>query len=119
MFTWAQTRIPLDMKNNLDYVLVSYYEDDCNNLQPDWAPVFQRLGDMFPNSYIGFSEVGTAIAERKEEYISRYYTLQIDHPAYVGGYFWWYFKQDMVPRTQPLWSVLDAVFATGPIPTSP
>ncbi len=37
MFTWAQNNIPADMKQGLDYVLISYYEDDCNGyhrLQP-------------------------------------------------------------------------------------
>lgn len=119
MFSWAQTRVPQAMKDGLDYVLVSYYEDDCNDLQPDWPAVFAQLGRIFPKSHIGFGEVGTTIDERKEEYINRYYRTIIDQPAFIGGYFWWYFRQDMVPKTQPLWQVLDTAFAAGPLPVVP
>jgi hypothetical protein len=27
-------------------------------------------------------------------------------PNYVGGYFWWYFAEQMVPKSQPLWTTL-------------
>lgn len=119
MFRWAQENIPYEMKQNLDYVLISYYEDDCNGLQPDWQTVFNRLGEMFPNSKIGMGEIGTKRRRKKEEYIRRYYTMKINHPRYIGGYFWWYFKQDMVPRTKSLWSVLYDVWLndSNPEPT--
>jgi hypothetical protein len=29
-------------------------------------------------------------------------------PDYVGGYFWWYFAEDMVPKTKPLFATLSA-----------
>lgn len=111
MFTWAQHNISKEMKQGLDYVLVSYYEDDCNGLQPNWVEVFNRLGEMFPNSKIGFGEVGTRYAERKSDYIRKYYSMKINHPRYVGGYFWWYFRQDMVPQSKPLWSLLNEVIS--------
>ena len=107
MFGWAATNIPADMKNGLDYVLISYYEEDCNDLRPDWPAVFARLANMFPNSKIGFGESGTTNEAEKEDYIKRYYKLDIDQPNYIGGYFWWYFVQDMVPKVKPLWQVLD------------
>jgi hypothetical protein len=107
MFTWASANVPASMKSGLDYVLVSYYEDDCNGLQPDWPTVFRKLASMFPNSKIGFGECGTAFAARKAAYVERYYNMQIDLPQYVGGYFWWYYRQDMVPYTKTLWSVLN------------
>jgi hypothetical protein len=107
MFAWAAKNIPDYMKLGLDYVLVSYYEDDCNDLQPDWPTVFAKLGQMFPNSKIGFGETGTLYSSRKEAYINRYYNMTINQPNYVGGYFWWYFKQDMVPKTKYLWGVLN------------
>ncbi|ADJ29582.1 hypothetical protein [Nitrosococcus watsonii] len=109
MFQWAESKIPSYMKQGLDYVLVSYYESDCNNLKPDWKNVFDRLGQVFPNSKLGFGEVGTAIKSQKADYLRRYYTLPINHPRYIGGHFWWYFKQDMVPKKKPLWSVLKEV----------
>lgn len=107
MFTWVQDHIPSRMLTGLDYVLVSYYEDDCKGLQPDWPAVFQRLSVIFPNSKIGFGECGTKYKDRKERYIQRYYGLHIEAPRYVGGYFWWYYSQDMVPKTKPLWAVMN------------
>jgi hypothetical protein len=62
---------------------------------------------MFPNSKIGMGEVGTRDTAKKAEYIKRYYSMKIAEPNYVGGYFWWYFRQDMVPYTKALWSVLN------------
>ncbi len=107
MFTWAEANVPVDMKTSLDYVLVSFYEDDCNGIQPDWPVVFQKVGEMFPNSKIGFGECGTVVAGQKAAYVDRYYRMKVDHPRYVGGYFWWYFAEDMVPSSQPLWHTLD------------
>ena len=117
MFTWAEANIPDRMRQGLDYVLVSYYEDDCHGLQPDWPAVFQRLAAMFPNSKIGMGECGAqkrkAPFEVKKQYIDRYYRMRIDLPNFVGGCFWWYFRQDMVPyqdasrRVNPLWQALD------------
>lgn len=108
MFTWAQANVPERMKQGLDYVFISYYEDDCNGLQPKWQEVFDRLGEMFPNSKIGIGESGTKKALSKATYINRYYRMNVNHPRFVGGYFWWYFRQDMVPMTKPLWSVLQS-----------
>ena len=114
MFTWAQANIPERMKQGLDYVLVSYYEEDCNNLKPDWNAVFQRLSTMFPQARLGFGEVGTSKAADKAAYLQRYYALKPPVPNYVGGYFWWYFKQDMVPSTKPLWTTLNQAMANTP-----
>ena len=112
MFTWVEANIPRRMLTGLDYVLVSYYEDDCKGLQPDWAPVFQRLSVMFPNSKIGFGECGSKYSNRKEPYIKRYYGLHIAAPRYVGGYFWWYYSQDMIPKTKPLWAVMNSAMGS-------
>lgn len=108
MFTWAQANIPAKMKQGLDYVLVSYYEDDCNGLQPDWNKVFNQLAQMFPTSKIGFGECGTTSSAQKATYVDRYYKMAITAPRFIGGYFWWYFAQDMVPSTKPLWTTLNA-----------
>jgi len=108
MFLWAQNNVSAAMKQGLDYVWISYYEDDCNNLQPDWPQVFQKLATMFPMAKIGFGEVGSIHADKKADYINRYYNMNINHPNYVGGYFWWYFSQDMVPMTKPLWNTINA-----------
>ena len=107
MFTWATANIPANMKSGLDYVLISYYEDDCNGLQPDWPTVFHKLAVMFPNSKIGFGETGTNNSNLKAAYINRYYNMTINEPNYIGGYFWWYGKQDFIPMTKPLWTTFN------------
>ena len=107
MFTWANANIPYRMKTGLDYVFVSYYEEDCNGLKPDWQAVFSKLSVMFPNSKIGFGEVGTSSKLKKADYLNSYYKLKITAPRYVGGHFWWYYRQDMVPHTKPLWNTLN------------
>ena len=111
MFTWANANVPSRMKQGLDYVFISYYEADCNGLKPNWPVVFQKLATMFPNSKIGFGEVGTAARAQKADYLTRYYTMKIDVPNYVGGHFWWYFRQDMVPSTKPLLSTLNSAIS--------
>jgi hypothetical protein len=95
------------MKAGLDWVLVSYYEDDCNGYQPDWQAEFDRLAAIFPSAQLGIGECGKVFPDRKLDYLTRYYSMRIDNPRYIGGYFWWYFSQDMVPSTEPLWAVLN------------
>lgn len=114
MMTWAKTNLPDRMKSGLDYVLVSYYESDCLNIVPDWQAVFDELATVFPNSKLGFGEVGTTgTTAVKEEYLRRYYSYQISTPNYIGGHFWWYFKQDMVPKSKYMWTVLAEALANN------
>jgi hypothetical protein len=109
MFRWTLENIPPSMRDSLEYVFISYYEDECNNSQLDWQAVFDSLRVLFPNSKLGIGECGTKFTEKKEEYLKRYYSMQINTPNYVGGYFWWYFRQDCVPNSKPMWKVLDNV----------
>ena len=109
MREWADRWLDDEVKNGLDYIFISYYEEDCDNYQPtlkEWKGVFSDLGKIFPNAKLGFGEVGTT-GDNKEEYLKRYYSLDIKHPRYTGGHFWWYFKQDMVPKSKPLWSTFN------------
>ena len=112
MLYWAKKYVPKRMKQNLDYVFVSFYEDSQGDIKPDWPMIFKRLATMFPNSKIGFGEVGTKYRSLKKSYIERYYKMDITQRNFVGGYFWWYFKQDMVPRSRPLWKFLNNTIAT-------
>ena len=119
MFHWAKNYVSPELKRGLKYVLISYYNDpayngrkgDClddgKKLKPQWARDFTRLGseDFFPNSKLGFGEVGTVIPGRKYSYIEEYYKTQtrnLTFPNYVGGYFWWYFEYDMVSEQTPV-----------------
>ena len=112
MLWWAKKYVPKRMKQGLDYVFVSFYEDSQGDIKPDWPMIFKRLAVMFPNSKIGFGEVGTKYRSLKKDYIKRYYKMNITQKNFVGGYFWWYFKQDMVPRSKPLWKFLNNTIAT-------
>lgn len=110
MRDWAKLQLDSSIKEGVDYVFVSYYEEDCDNHQPtqeEWEGVFTDLGNIFPHSKLGFGEVGVRQQHEKKDYLERYYTLKMKHPRFVGGYFWWYFKQDMVPKSKELWSVFE------------
>lgn len=112
MRPWAKKHLDKELKEGVEYLFISYYEEDCDNYRPslsEWEKLFGELGEMFPNSKLGFGEVGTSKPSKKADYLRRYYTLEINHPRYIGGYFWWYAKEDMVPKSKPLWSVLDEV----------
>lgn len=112
MFNWINNNISEEMKNGLDYVFFSYYEDDCEGVvhtEAEWQQVFDSLHTIFPNSKLGFGEIGTENGEKKAEYMQRYYSLDINGDYFVGGYFWWYYKEDCVPKTTALWNTLDTV----------
>ncbi len=112
MRPWAKKYLDKELKEGVEYLFVSYYEEDCDNYRPsltEWNRLFNELEEMFPNSKLGFGEVGTSNPSKKADYLKRYYTLDINASRYVGGYFWWYAKEDMVPKSKPLWSVLNKV----------
>ncbi len=115
MFAWASANVSAAMRNGLDYLLVSYYADDCGGYQPgdsEWTRVFARLHRMFPRARLGFGEVGTHqgdTAATKLATLNRYYRLRIGVPGYIGGCFWWYYAEDMLPyQHNPLWDALAA-----------
>jgi hypothetical protein len=118
MLTWVSANVPARMLTGLDYVLVSYYEGDCGapRALSDWPGIFAELHQIFPNAGVGFGEVGSVDQNGNDvndptvagPYLQKYYGLQISVPSYVGGYFWWYFAEDMVPKTQPLFATLSA-----------
>jgi len=110
MFRWVDERVKQDLKDNSDYVLLSYYQDQCNDYWPDWNEVFHEVAKRFPGKKLGFGEVGTAKGD-KQAFLKRYYPLKVDVPGYMGGYFWWFFNQDMLPKTRPLWQSIHDVIA--------
>lgn len=112
-----------NLRDALDYVWVSYYEDDCEGIQPRWQEVFDELAQLFSRASLGIGECGTTIASRKRRYAERYYhgmdssdpefaNMRVDHPRFVGGYFWWYFSDDVrVPAvTETLRAALSRPF---------
>jgi len=119
MFEWAKVQLPASMRRGLDYVFVSYYEDACPSTPPDWPSVVARLAAIFPNARIGLGESGTTDPRRKQQVLAASYGVRVDHPRFVGGFFWWYFSSDMVPRSKPLWPALDALLSGSATRGSP
>jgi hypothetical protein len=119
MFAWANAHVPAAMKAGLDYVLISYYPEDCNNYWPSqatWQSVFDQLHQMFPNAKLGFGESGNSNDQdpvaQKVALLNQYYELQVQGDNYVGGYFWWYYVEDALPyQGNPVWQALAADMA--------
>ena len=107
LFTWAESNIPIEMRQGLDYVWVSYYEQRCHRMEPDWNQVFTRLHQLFPHAKLGIGGCGTSEAAQKAALVQHFYGLDVEVPSFVGGYFWWYFREDMQPSSAPLWTVLN------------
>ncbi len=115
MFNWAQKYIPADIKNGLDYVLVSYYQEDCENKVPDWSKVFAKLKVMFPNSYIGIGESGLGESFMKKHgtpelikaSIDRCYNVKIIDDKWKLGCFYWYYNKHMAIKGE-YWKHLDS-----------
>jgi hypothetical protein len=124
MFTWIKTNFQTSptaetekIRKGLNYVLISWYPDLCNNIQPIWPAIYEKLAAIFPNAYLGFGELGTGNPYYGSQYeknlINAYYpmvrngivwpgtTTEIAYMKahYVGGYFWWYAAEEMVPRS--------------------
>jgi hypothetical protein len=77
---------------------------------------------LFPNAELGFGEVGAVTSTGDSitatniagPYLEKYYGMRISTPGYIGGYFWWYFVEDMTPLTKPMFPILANAMATMP-----
>jgi hypothetical protein len=117
---FSRRYVPAAVRDGLDYVFLSYYEDDCNGVRPSaatWTAYFRDLHAVYPHALLGFGEIGmndpvtakTMAAARS--LISYYYGLPIKLRYFVGGYFWWFYVEDCLPYTaKPLWRTLRAGF---------
>ena len=108
MENWLIKYIPKDMKGGLDYVFVSYYEDDNEGFQPKWKDIFTNLEKIFPNSKLGIGECGNtsenATKKSKIKMINHYYSMPKYTANYVGGYFWWSWVKDCIPyKNNKIW----------------
>jgi hypothetical protein len=123
-------RLPARIRHGVDYLLLSFYETACrppaHPTVGDFTHVFRRLKRVFPHSQVGMGEIGAQRASdgvpkptlrEKKRIASTYYGMQQTlanrlGPRFVGGYFWWYYAQDAVPRRRPhsLWPTLERLF---------
>jgi hypothetical protein len=122
MINWVKANVPSRMLTGLDYVLVSYYEGDCGSTRTDWQSAFDQLRQLFPTAALGFGEVGAVDRNGNSltdpsvagPYLQKYYGMPITTPGYVGGCFWWYFAEDMVPMTKAMYPILSAAIEAMP-----
>jgi hypothetical protein len=118
---WVDANIPVvhRMRAGLDYVFVSYYEDQNGShqlTQTEVDGIFSALASRFPNAKLGFGEFGWGGTippspsgdTTRAALIQRFYNYRVPSlPNYVGGGFYWHFRQTMAPKTQPDWDVLN------------
>jgi hypothetical protein len=101
MIPWLKKYVPQQMRDHIDHVLMSYYDDDNKNGHDDWQSTFDQLAALFPNSRIGFGECGFskphAYDETFKNQVRSYYGLKPFNDQYEGGYFWWYWQEDCLP----------------------
>jgi hypothetical protein len=134
MFTWITQQFQLNLPSGqrpvetekirlgLNYALISWYPDQCPGEDPNWPWVYETLTGIFPNAKVGFGELGTANPENGSQFetkeIKTYYpmasTVSGLPGTYIGGYFWWYFAEEMVPWPGSLGAILNAAPAVGP-----
>ena len=125
LIPWADANIPAGhrLRTGLDYVLVSYYEDQNGGhqlTQAELDTLFGALAARFPNAKLGFGEFGwggaiPSSATTRADLLRRFYGYRVPSiPAYVGGGFYWHFLQTMVPKTAPDWTVLSGLEAQSP-----
>lgn len=116
---FARRWIPRHVRDALDYVLLSYYPTQCADREPTSGAVakhLKRLHAVFPNSALGFGEVGlphpaTSSMRAQAAQLMRWaYSLHPRLAYYVGGYFWWYAAQDALGPGAPLKATLRAAF---------
>jgi hypothetical protein len=113
---WSRRYLPTAMRDHISDVLLSYYEPQCHGRRPSaavWTQRFRALHRVFPNSRLGFGEIGmprpatAATRDRARSIVRHYYGLRLPLPYYVGGEFYWYYAEDMVPwQHSSLWHAL-------------
>jgi hypothetical protein len=113
-YTWPLQFLSPSVRNGTDYALFSYYPYiDCPKLSPNWREDFLTLESIFPNALVGFGEIGTSDMEAPWEVqsnlITTYYPMvnSLADPKFIGGCFWWYYSEQMVPHTSQYWQLLN------------
>ena len=118
MIPWLKKYVPQQMRDHLDHVLISYYDDDNDGVHDDWQSVFDQLAVIFPDSRIGFGECGFsephAYDKAFAQQVTAYYGLKPFNDHYEGGYFWWYWQQDCLPcEDNQAWKMIASYVTAG------
>ena len=103
---YSSRYVPASVRDGIDYVLLSWYPTQCSGLSGN-VPVstitaeVQGLHTLYPNALIGFGELGlpnrtkSSTEAKAESIMAYYYGIAISEPYYIGGYFWWYWDEDL------------------------
>lgn len=124
--------MPARVRAGVNFVFLSTYETACDPPQhptaQDMATMLASLGQIFPRARLGIGEVGAqGIADglpadptlaEKRRLARRYYGMNAElarrvGPRFAGGWFWWYYREDAVPKDSPasLWPTLDGLLS--------
>lgn len=115
LVTWSQKYLSAATRDGIDYVLISFYPLNERGVHPNWNTIFSNLASLYPNAKLGFGELGLAQADyslskdtiRNAYLVQRYYGMRSPiADRYIGGYFWWSFRQDSVPAQTPIWNCI-------------
>lgn len=98
--------LPASVRDGLRYVLLSWYPTQCGGLSGNVAvssitAEVRALHRLYPNALIGFGELGLPDAatpsteQQARSIMGYYYAVRVAEPYYIGGYFWWYWAEDM------------------------
>ncbi|WLT33099.1 hypothetical protein [Geothrix sp. PMB-07] len=125
LLPWIDANFPKGhrLRKGVSLVLVSYYEDQNqgHRLTPkELGRLFRGLAVRFPKARLAFGEFGwgggiPAAFSTRSDLLRRMYGYRVPSvPAFVGGGFYWHFRQTMVPQTSPDWEVLHRLQAQAP-----
>jgi hypothetical protein len=106
LFTWLGANpVP-----QADVVTISYYPGDCNGYWPSaatWQSVFDRLHARFPAAALQFGESGESESSPTPEQgvalLRRYLAVAVAGDDFPGGYYWWNWAENAVPRGGVFW----------------
>jgi hypothetical protein len=116
---YSEGHVSPAVRDGLTYVLESYYPTQCDDVFPTDAQVsseMEQLRTLYPHALLGFGEVGLPLPARTrtlataERVMSWAYGLDPQVPGYVGGYFWWYAREDAFVGNAPLRAALGTAF---------
>jgi glycosyl hydrolase family 114 len=112
--TWVDANVPANMKTGMDYVLVSFYQDNCPTYTPDWNTIFANINSRFPNAKLGIGEWGYSLSKPNKTaltaLIQEGYSIWPNVTNWAGGGFYWEYGLDAVPydgTAGSIWNVIN------------
>ncbi len=106
---WVRDHISSAVMTQSDYVMPSIYGYECDGPEPSYAEldgIVATLADLFPNAQVGIGEFGK---QGDAAILAHYLNYRNANPRFILGGLYWYGAQDLVPKSQPLWSVFSAL----------